>query len=131
LSFVYTLVWVLCVSVTKLSIVLLYRRIFAVQKSAFRTWLDCLAGVLVCQTVAIVVGDLTICRPLNYLWNKLDPDAHGTCFDQQLFLLISGIINACLDIIILMTPTPKKKWKLELSTKKKVGVCGMMLLGCL
>jgi hypothetical protein len=82
-------------------------------------------GIVFCQTLAV-----TVYRPLNYLWNRFSPTAQGACFDQLLFLLVTGIINAVLDIIILITPIPEI-WKLKLSVKKKVGVCETLLLGCL
>ncbi|KAI0423454.1 hypothetical protein F5Y09DRAFT_348970 [Xylaria sp. FL1042] len=131
IAFVYTFIWAVTVSTTKLSIIFLYRRIFAVRKSPLRNWLNFLAGVMVCQIIAITVSNLTICRPLSYLWERLtQPDAHGTCFDQPKFLLATGIINAIFDIIILITPIVPIS-KLQLSADKKAGVFGILLLGCL
>ncbi|KAI0554400.1 hypothetical protein F4679DRAFT_525941 [Xylaria curta] len=130
LAFIYTFIWAVTVSVTKLSIILLYRRIFAVQKSPFRNWLDFLACIMVFQIIAITVSNLTVCKPLDYLWNQLDPNAHGTCFDRLHFLLITGIINAVFDIIILITPIAAIS-KLRLSFWKKAGIFGMLFLGAL
>ncbi|KAI8945517.1 hypothetical protein F4801DRAFT_124614 [Xylaria longipes] len=130
LGFVYTFIWAVSVSVTKLSIILLYRRIFAVQKSAFRNWLHVLACVIISQIIAITVSNLTVCRPLSYLWDRLNPGSHGTCFDQPHFLLITGVINAVFDIVILITPIVPIL-RLKLSAGKKAGVFGMLLLGCL
>ncbi|RYC57529.1 hypothetical protein CHU98_g8683 [Xylaria longipes] len=128
LRFVYTFIWAVSVSVTKLSIILLYRRIFAVQKSAFRNWLHVLACVIISQIIAITVSNLTVCRPLSYLWDRLNPGSHGTCFDQPHFLLITGVINAVFDIVILITPIVPIL-RLKLSAGKKAGVFGMLLLG--
>ncbi|KAI1207205.1 uncharacterized protein F4807DRAFT_462934 [Annulohypoxylon truncatum] len=131
LGFVYTFMWALTVSVTKLSIILLYRRLFVFHRTPFRTWLNILVAIIALQILAVVISNVTVCRPLDYLWNRFsDPTAQGSCFDQLLFLLITGIINACIDLILLITPIPQIM-KLELSIKKRVGVCGIMLLGCL
>lgn len=128
--FVYAIVWVCSVSVTKLSIILLYRRIFTVQRSAFRLWLDALTCITVCLFVSYMVATLTVCRPLSFLWTSLQPDAHGSCFNYKLFMFISAVLNSCVDILILVTPVARV-WSLHMSFKMKIGVCGMFLLGSL
>lgn len=81
------------------------------------------------QTLAIIVCMATICRPLSYFWDRYYFDIQGTCNDDALFLLISGITNASIDVALLITPIPQIL-KLNISAKKKAAVCGIMLLGC-
>ncbi|KAF7526685.1 hypothetical protein G7054_g10689 [Neopestalotiopsis clavispora] len=130
-SFMCEFFWVMAVSVTKLSILLLYRRLFAANRTRFRMWIDFLGFLVVAQIIANIVGNSTACRPVAYLWNRFDPGgAQGICFDRNAYSVAKGISNACLDIIVLATPIPSI-WKLQVSAKRRLLISGMLLLGSL
>ncbi|ETS74142.1 hypothetical protein PFICI_14008 [Pestalotiopsis fici W106-1] len=128
ITFVCAFFWISAVSITKLSILLLYRRLFAANRTRFRMWIDFLGVVVVCHMMVIIVVNLIACRPLTYVWSRYTPGARGTCINQPAYGLIRSITNACLDIVVLATPIPSI-WKLQVSVKRRLVICGMMLLG--
>lgn len=69
------------------------------------------------------------CSPITYYWNQFR-GAEGHCIDVNTFYLALGIINMANDVVILTIPIPQIL-KLQMSTRKKAAVCGIMLLGSL
>ncbi|KAI1357342.1 hypothetical protein F5Y08DRAFT_346841 [Xylaria arbuscula] len=124
----YAFVWSVSVSVTKFSIILFYRRTFLVQDWKFRAWLHFLSFITLGFMVSLIVANFNLCQPLSYYWRQFEPEAKGRCNDAALFLLITGILNAVIDVIILVTPIPVVL-KLKMSAKKKLCVCGIILSG--
>ncbi|KAI1370087.1 hypothetical protein F4677DRAFT_439319 [Hypoxylon crocopeplum] len=131
LGYAYAFAWSVTVSVTKISILLFYRRTFTVHDKAFKYWLHVLAFLAIGQTIAVIISYCTLCTPLRLYWERFSIDPpQGSCNDDGLILLVTGITNGVMDIAILVTPIPPIL-KLHMSTRKKAGVCAVMLLGCL
>ncbi|KAK3988822.1 hypothetical protein QBC44DRAFT_242807 [Cladorrhinum sp. PSN332] len=124
-TFAFVIVYITCISATKISILLFYRRVFGttviwylVFAFAFAHWAE--------VTVTWLAG----CRPIDYYWKQYtDPEtATGSCIDAPLFYFCNGIIGLVIDVAILLVPVPTIR-KLNMPTTKKVFVGGILLLG--
>lgn len=107
----------------KISILCLYRRIFAVRN--FRT-ASLVTGLLVVALfIASEVGALLSCRPFAKFWNRLEP---GYCFNFDEYYIGVQIPDVILDIVILALPV-RMVFTLQLSRTDKATVLGIFLLG--
>lgn len=93
----------------------------------FRRQVRMLLGVVVCFWVGCTVADLANCVPMKYVWiNSLSDPRY--CFNYNLFWFSSGICEAVVDVLVILLPI-KVIHGLQLSTKKKVAVAFVFLLG--
>lgn len=68
---------------------------------------------------------LTLCRPINFSWNKTIP---GTCGDLAKAEMAAAAINMVLDVVIVLLPLPVV-WGLQMSKQKKIGITATFALG--
>ena len=107
----------------KISILCLYRRIFAVQN--FRR-ASLVTGLLVVALfIASEVGALVSCRPVTKFWSRLEP---GYCFNFDEYYIGVQIPDVILDVVILALPI-RMISTLQLSRIDKATVLGIFLLG--
>ena len=107
----------------KISVCLMYRRIFSTQP--FRKL--CL-GLMIISTlyfIAAQVTNLCTCIPIDSFWHRLQP---GKCLNFNLFSLIIGIFDILIDAIILALPV-RAVSSLQLPARTKAIVSGIFLLG--
>ncbi len=107
----------------KISLLCLYRRIFAVQSFKRMTLLVGLLVVL--WWLAATLANIFSCMPFELLW---DLSLKGRCFNFNLFWFSIGIIETVIDIIILLLPV-KMVMALQMSRRNKTVLCGIFLLG--
>ena len=107
----------------KLSILLLYRRIFPVQW--FTRTLFAVAVLVFSYTLAGTMTVIFQCVPVKHDWNAAVP---ATCVDFEAELISLGVINSLTDFLILFLPIPML-WKLKTSTTRKLQLTGMFGLG--
>jgi hypothetical protein len=107
----------------KISICLLYRRIFSTQQ--FRKM--CLILMVVCTMwfIAAEVTNLCTCIPIDAFWHRTKP---GKCLNFNIFSLIIGIFDILLDVCILLLPVRAVLF-LQMPMRTKVMVLGIFLLG--
>ncbi|EAQ90290.1 hypothetical protein CHGG_02225 [Chaetomium globosum CBS 148.51] len=123
-TYAFVIVYITCISATKVSIMLFYRRMFG--KGII--W-NIVFGLAVCHWLEVTITWLSGCRPVNYYWKQYtDPTAVGTCIDASLFYFINGIIGLFIDVSILLVPVPTIL-KLKMPPTKKLFVGGILLLG--
>ena len=108
---------------TKLSVLLLYRRIFTQQK--FRIAIDTVIGVCVAWAVALLLATLFQCQPISKAWI---PDLGGTCIDLQKLYYGTSISNLILDVVINLMPV-REIWKLQINRRQKIVLMVIMTLG--
>ena len=113
------------ITMVKLSILMLYRRIFTT--SDFRQ------KILVVGSVCIVWCLLSIfiyvfgCRPFSAAFDiELLFTYH--CINLQTFIWAITACNVGLDVVVLSLPI-HQVWKLQLSVRKKISVSAVFLLG--
>ncbi|KAG8156608.1 hypothetical protein KVR01_013559 [Diaporthe batatas] len=126
--FAIGVVYTMAAMTIKLSIILLYIRVFSTAHTIFR---HCIHGALL-MTMALgatfTVVITSSCRPLQYFWTRYDGVSEGTCIDLGSFFAAFSVMNVSLDVFLLVLPIPMVL-KLQMSARKKTIVCALMLLG--
>lgn len=126
LTLVGTTLYYTSTSTTKLSILFMYKRLFAVNGLFHRRfWI--LAIVLMGFWLGTTIANLCSCVPLHEFWMPRDP---ASCFNFNVFWLVAGILEAILDVIILVLPL-RIVYGLKLSKRKKIALVGVFLFGAL
>lgn len=117
----------LTITAVKLSVLLLYRRIFGTvmfKRAILVTGFLCIAWL--CGNIFTV---LFLCYPMSAAWD-LRLIFSNRCRDFRAFLVGISATNLLLDVFILCMPLPSV-WNLNLSTRKKLQVSALFLLGSL
>ena len=127
--FAYTYVYAGSVSFTKLSILLFYRRLFERGTQWFHIRLAFAAFLCTGYPITIWGVASGLCRPASFFWTQF-VGATGTCIDTNAAFVSLTVINMVNDIVVLVVPIPEIM-QLQMSTKRKIAVCGVMLLGSL
>ena len=115
----------------KMSILLLYRRIFSNINRAFVIGLRVTIAYVTAWSVATTLVCIFQCVPINVFWLNamLDPPP-GRCINTFDAEVILGILNTIGDFAVLLLPT-FALWNLRMSTAKKVGVGAIFMVGFL
>ncbi|RSL79164.1 hypothetical protein BHE90_009745 [Fusarium euwallaceae] len=121
----------LAVTGSKISILLLYRSIFACIEDQFSTfrvlfWIATTVNLL--YPVIMWITMAVACRPISVFWEQYAGVEGGECINVTLFFLIFGIVNMLNDILVLAVPIPEIL-RLQLSRSKKISIICIMLLG--
>ncbi|KAL2756653.1 hypothetical protein ACRALDRAFT_1069423 [Sodiomyces alcalophilus JCM 7366] len=107
--------WVLSLSFSKLSILLLYTKLFPV---ASLVWIARGTGiVIILWAFATILTGCLICQPFEMNWNPTLPG--GKCGDQVTSFTVTGSINLVTDVIVLVLPMPHL-YKLHMAMYKRV-----------
>ena len=109
----------------KLSILMLYRRIFTT--SAFRRKVLLVGSVCVVWCLLAIFVYVFGCRPFSAAFDmELLFTYH--CINLQTFIWTITACNVGLDVVVLSLPI-HQVWKLQLSVQKKISVSAVFLLG--
>lgn len=111
---------------TKLSLLLLLHRIFAVSGS-FRVQIYTVEAAVVAFWISATVADLLNCIPLEWTWKNGNADPRY-CINYNTFWLVTGIFESVIDLVILTLPFGMVS-KLHMDRTKKYSVAGVFLLG--
>ncbi|KAI9037982.1 uncharacterized protein KD926_011414 [Aspergillus affinis] len=108
--YVFNLVW------TKLSILLMYYRIF--RFGYFKTWAYIIGAFIICWVICITFLFVFICVPVQKLWY---PYLEGHCINQVGTWIANAVSTIVTDLIILALPLPQI-WSLQLRSSEKMAV---------
>jgi len=125
LEFASHLTYTFVMTAARLSLLLLYRRVFRVRINWFRiAWWCCVAFTSL-YFIALFIGNLIQCtpRPMSTLWT-----APTLCLPRKLRAAIMGYMNAAIDLAILTLPT-RMLWTLQIARKQKIAIGGVFGLG--
>ena len=100
---------------TKLSILLLYIRVFGVTRWVRLTCYGCIAALTV-QTVPIFFIVFFQCQPLEAIWNKY---IEGRCLDVSSVAFAGGALSIFWDVILIALPIPEIL-RLRVSARKRL-----------
>lgn len=128
---IFALSWFSAISnaFSRISVVLLYLRVFTTKLSRASSW--AVLTYLVCFTLAQIIAGVLECKPLSHFWWQGIPGGvKGTCFDLFLYYKINGILNIVGDVAIMILPIPTI-WILQTSTARRVGIALVFLSGSL
>ena len=113
---------------TKISLLLLYRRVF--QVPSFQRTINIVAVAFGAFLIAQLAVVIFTCKPISYFWDQVIDPTGGSCVDIRAFYYAVNIINILMDIVLLVLPI-SKIWQLQMPTRKKVAICGIFFLGSL
>ncbi|CAP61788.1 uncharacterized protein PODANS_5_3070 [Podospora anserina S mat+] len=101
-TYAFVIVYITCISATKVSILLFYRRVFGTNVIWYIVF-----GFTCAHWAEVTITWLAGCRPIDYYWRQYtDPTATGSCIDAPLFYFCNGIIGLVIDVAILLVPIP-------------------------
>ncbi|RMY70375.1 hypothetical protein D0863_05817 [Hortaea werneckii] len=127
--FVLEFVYIGILVITKISILLLYLRIFPSTVSTwFRVTIWIVVGLCSAYCLAMWFSILFECDPIGYNWTRWDGEHEGKCINARALIYSSSSINIVLDLMVFFLPFPKLM-KLEVSGRKKIGICLTFVLG--
>ncbi|KAH8653225.1 hypothetical protein BGZ60DRAFT_533409 [Tricladium varicosporioides] len=118
-------IYVVALSVTKLSILCFYMRIFQHQ-ALFRTGVWTTIAFIVLSTTIISILTIFQCRPITYFWNR--DIKGGVCLDVNALAYANSALSMVQDVVIVFLPIPVV-WKINLDSRKKFGIGIMFALG--
>ena len=113
-------------SVTKVAVLLYYRRIFSVR--SFLIINNVLIGTTVAWGIAFTFVIIFQCNPISTLWTKFEHEFMPYCINTLDFYMAVAVSDLILDILIFLLPLPQI-WKLQMPMRKKFAVAGIFLLG--
>lgn len=110
-------------ALSRISVVLLYLRVFVNKAARFCCW--AVIAFLIANCLATIIAAQIECIPLSYAWDK---SQDGWCFDQLLWYKLSNFPNVAADVAIMLLPI-RTVWALKASTARKVGIAVVCLTG--
>ena len=119
---------ILTYGTAKLSVIFLYRRIFALKIFRYVTTLA--VAVVGAWLVSFLFVIIFQCTPITSQWDSLEIMNQNNCVDQLPFYYANAITDLLTDVMILVLPLPMVA-RLQMPMKQKMAVTGMFLLGTL
>ncbi|KAK1565900.1 uncharacterized protein LY79DRAFT_644668 [Colletotrichum navitas] len=116
-------IYVTAVMLVKVSLLLMYCRIFPSRN--FRIAAITLGGITVAWWIAIVCVCVFQCTPIEKAYM---PFLDGTCIDLKASFIGNAIPNILTDVAILCLPVGQV-WKLQATLAQRLSLCFMFLLG--
>ncbi|KFY22945.1 hypothetical protein V493_06213 [Pseudogymnoascus sp. VKM F-4281 (FW-2241)] len=113
-------------SLTKMSILVFYLRILVAKKDKLVTKIT--LGAMIIYYVAFLIVLFLQCRPLQYYWEILIPDAKGTCLEEGIHMVTAGAINLIFDLLIFTIPL-RSLFLLKIRTTQKLQVISLFSAG--
>lgn len=108
------------------SVILFYVRIFR-KVNASRVMIA-LFVVNACLNLAMLIPRIFACQPVSYAWNWWNDLDQGSCFNNRQFIWATALLTSMWDFFVVLVPIPYVL-RLQLSTARKVMICGMFGLG--
>jgi hypothetical protein len=114
----------LALTVTKVSIIVQYIRIFPLRH--FR----CTCYAMLCVAITCgawgIFGNVFLCYPVNFFWDK--SVKNGRCMNQYIMWFTTAGLNIGQDVVILFLPIRVVR-SLQMSRSQKKGLITMFALG--
>ena len=115
----------LVIPFTKLSICLLYRRLFERAGRTFKIALHSIAGLIVLYYSAAFLTTIFECTPVQKSWQKTLP---GTCINTATFFFVNAGFNIATDVAIMLLPVPVI-YSLHLPMRQRIVLCFVFAIG--
>ncbi|KAF7593994.1 hypothetical protein BBP40_010391 [Aspergillus hancockii] len=125
LYFIAQLLYKINIGLTKISILLLYRRLFIQRwfRITCWTWI----AIVLAFALGTVFSSIFQCSPVQYAFNKSIP-GRGKCINLTAFWYANATFNILSDLVIIALPVPVIS-KLQLPLKSKFALCGIFAVG--
>ena len=122
LSYSIALMLVPCFTFSRLSVLVLYLRIFTGRFTRICTWISVTFTLLMFITFELVT--VFICNPIAHYWDPIM--RRGSCLDLNFFFRSHALPNILIDLAILVIPLPTI-WNLNANIARKMGLTLMFL----
>lgn len=122
-EWMWEIIYIIVQTMTKISVLLLYYRIF--PQMWFRRILFMLVGAMFLHFIVFTAVIVTACKPIKSFWDK---SITGKCLDTRPVGLIGSAFSILEDVVFLCLPIPLI-WKLKLKTSRKVGITLILTIG--
>lgn len=109
---------------SRMSVVILYLRIFTSKPARLACWF--VMAFLAANCVATIIAAQLECAPLAYTWDKSIPGEK--CFNLILWYQLTNFPNIAADLMIMVLPI-RTVWGLKASTARKSGIAAVCLTG--
>ncbi|KAL2795836.1 hypothetical protein BJX66DRAFT_336543 [Aspergillus keveii] len=126
LFFIEEELYCICIALIKISMLLLYLRLF--PNAGIRATVFVALGLTVIWGTVSFFVLLFSCWPISYYWNEWDGEHEGRCISHNNILLAHSTINIILDVGVICIPMPTL-WNLHMPLEKRLGVCIMFAVG--
>jgi hypothetical protein len=123
--YIAQILYVLVQTLAKISILLLFLRIFPGER--FRLVTKIALVWMICHTIAFFMAVTLQCLPVRAAW---DLSQKGKCISSSAVVAAGAGISIFEDVVIVLLPIPELK-KLNLSLRKRLAVMCMLALGSL
>ena len=125
--------YLVIVSITKLSILLFYYRLFGTPGThqVFKMLLKITQALVVLWFVASVIPGTFRCHRIDDMWNPIivsSANERHYCISNSAYYISTAASDVALDVWILVLPL-SIVWTLQLSGKRKAGLSAIFLLG--
>ncbi|KAB8223315.1 hypothetical protein BDV33DRAFT_188960 [Aspergillus novoparasiticus] len=121
--FAYIFIYLVLLPSIKVSIILLYRRIFGIN---WMMWV-CLA-LSIGHGACCMIAFLCSCRPLSYFYTQFANPSGGKCIINLYAFYLGNAATVFTDVITLLVPIPTIS-RLQIRPMQKVLISGIFLLG--
>lgn len=111
------------VALNKVSLVLLYMRIFISR--SFKISAHIVLAVVISYGIAGVAATIFQCIPIAGSWDK---SVDATCINSDMFWVANAILNILTDVMVLALPIPSI-FGLQLKRRERFMLCLIFLLG--
>ncbi|MCJ1316968.1 hypothetical protein MMC15_002289 [Xylographa vitiligo] len=115
--------YALAITAAKISVLLLYRRIF--PQDRFRYAIYTVGSLCLLWLTIVVFVTFFQCQPVAFAW---DHTARGTCINLQAMYYGFTVSNMVLDILVNFMPV-KLIWQLQAPLRQRALILAIMLLG--
>ncbi|PWY69041.1 integral membrane protein [Aspergillus sclerotioniger CBS 115572] len=120
-SFVYTC----CVAFIKLSILAVYKRLFAAKSMTISV--NIVGTIVILWALSVSIAGVLNCVPVHKFWDRTVP---GHCVDTVSYYYGQQIPNILTDVVLLVMPL-KSVWALPISKAQRLLLSGVFLVGIL
>ncbi|GAB1210441.1 hypothetical protein APSETT445_009233 [Aspergillus pseudonomiae] len=127
LLYVFEIFYVINLLTIKLSILMMYRRIFTNISRLFRVGAMICGAVVTLWATAFVPAAIFQCTPVAKAW---DINIPGHCISLQLAFYCVALPNILTDVAILSLPV-RSCWQLHRSVLYRLSLIGIFMLGIL
>lgn len=128
-TYLFPLFYALTMMTIKTSILLEWLHIFVPARTRNKFFWICWAMIIAnCALyISIVIAVQFYCTPVEKNWHRWIP---GTCRDRGSIDTTPSIFNLIFDVLILLLPQ-RVIWKLQMDTRRKIGVSIVFSVGLL
>jgi hypothetical protein len=112
--------------VSKMSILLVYLRIFPVQRFQYAVY--GLSAILVVHGILYALLTALQCLPIVSLWNRYITDRQ--CIGANAIVYSSGVLSSFEDVAILLLPV-RQVWRLQIKRRRRVMLLALFGIGAL